>query len=125
MATTTDLGRVREKSSGKYTAVLKDETGAVIPASALTAITLTLYDLATNAIINNRDGQNVLNANNVTIDNSGNLVWSVQAADHALVRTSGRPLEKHRAVFEYTWSSGTKQDWHAVEFQVESEYAVS
>lgn len=125
MATTTDLGRVRERSSGRYTTVLKDELGVVIPSGSFSTMTLTLYDVATNTILNSRTAQNVLNANDVTIDGSGNLVWAVQSADHAVVSTRPRFIERHRAVFNYTWSSGTKRDWHAVEWAVEADPKVS
>lgn len=124
MATTTDFGRVRERSSGVYTAQLLDENDDGIPAATLTTLTLTLYVKDTGDIINSRDAQNVLNTNNVAVDSSGNLTWTVQPADHAVVAT-GRKLERHRAVFDLTWSSGTKRDWHAVEFVVVAEPKVS
>lgn len=124
MSTTTDLGRVRERSSGVYSAQLLDEDGVAIPAATLTTLTLTLYVKETGDIINLRNAQNVLNANNVAVDSSGNLVWTVQPADHAVVAT-GRKLERHRAVFDFTWNSGAKRDWHAVEFVVIAEPKVS
>lgn len=124
MANMTDLGIVRERSSGRVTAVLQDETGAVIPSSSLSTLTLTLYDVATNTILNSRDAQNVLNANNVTVDGSGNLTWTVQPADHAVVSTKPRARERHRGVFDFTWTGG-KRDWYAVEFLVEAEPEVS
>lgn len=125
MATTTDLGRVRERSTGRVTAVMKDELGAVIPAASMTSLKLTLYDVLTGTVLNARDAQNVLNANDVTLDATGTLVWQVRPADHALVGTSPRALEKHRAVFDFTWASGAKRDWHALEFLVEAEPKVS
>lgn len=131
MATTTDLGTVRERSSGSYTCVLTDETGTAIPAASLVTLTLRLYDIATLTTLNNREGalgvggQNVLNLNNVTVDSSGNLTWAVQSADHAVVSTKPRARERHRAVFEFTWASGAKRDWHALEFLVEAEPEVS
>ena len=126
MATTTDLGRVRERSSGRYTCSIKDETEVAIPASSIATLTLTLYDVATGTILNARDAQDVLNANNVTIDSNGNLIWLVQPADHAVVSTRPNTIERHRGVFRYTWVDGvTKSDWHAVEFLVEAEPEVS
>ncbi len=120
MSTTTDLGRVREGSTGTYEATLKDEDGVAIQLASLTSLTLSLYDVDSRQIINERDNQDALNANNVTVHaTSGLLTWSVQAADHAVVGT--RRLERHRAVFEYRWNSGAKRDWHAVEFLVEAE----
>lgn len=124
MATTTDLGHVRERSSGVYSAQLLDQDGVAIPAASLVTLTLTLSVKDTGDIINSRSAQNVLNTNNVTVDASGNLVWTVQPADHAVVAT-GRKVERHRAVFDFTWSSGTKRDWHAIEWLVEADPKVS
>ena len=127
---TTDLGLVRERSSGTVTAVLQDEAAVVIPGASLSTLTLRLYDIATGTILNSRagaldvGGQNVLNTNNVTVDAGGILTWSVQAADHAVVSTNPRARERHRAVFEFTWGSG-KRDWHALEFLVEAEPGVT
>jgi hypothetical protein len=126
MATTTDLGRVREKSTGQYTATLADELEVVIPLASLTTLKLTLYDVATGTILNTRNLQDVLNANNVTYHGtSGLLTWSVQPADHAIVSTRGQIAERHRAVFDFTWNAGAKRDWHAVEFLVEADPKVS
>lgn len=108
----------REHGTARFTSVLKDDTDAVIPAADLTSLTLTLY-LKSDASqkINSRNAQNILNANNVTVDSSGNLVWSMQAADNVIVDQS---LEKeaHIALFEYSWNSGAKQDSDQIEIQV-------
>lgn len=123
MATTTDMGRVRELSSGVYTAQLLDENGDPMPGASLSTLQLTLYVKDTGDVINSRNAQNVLNTNGVTVDSSGNLTWTVQPADHAV--TANRKVERHRAVFDFTWSSGTKRDWHAVEFVVVADPKVS
>ena len=127
MATTTDLGRVREKSTGRYTATLTDELGVVIPLSSMTTLKLSLYDVRTGTALNSRTLQDVLNANNVTYHaTSGLLTWSVQPADHAIVSArTDLTVERHRAVFDFTWNSGAKRDWHAVEFEVEADPKVS
>lgn len=122
MPTTTDLGRVRERSTATYTVTLKDEAGVVIPRASITEVTLTLYDVQSRAVLNSRDSQNVLDANNVTIHStSGLLTWLIQAADNAVVTTKENALERHRAVFRYKWAGGTKEDWHAIEWLVEAE----
>ena len=125
MATTTDLGKVRELSSGIYTAVLRDEASLPIPDTTLDTLTLSLYDTLTQTYINSRQQQDVLNANGVTIDGSGNLTWLVEPEDHVLLGIRG--FETHRAVFEYTWTddSVSKRDWHALLFTVEAEFAVA
>jgi hypothetical protein len=66
--------------------------------------------------LNGRDAQNVLNANGVTIDDSGNLVWTLAPADNAIV-SPGADLERHRAVFDVQWSS-TRRLVHEVEILV-------
>lgn len=108
---------VYEKTSAKLTAILKDETGAAVSSALLTTFTLTLYDKATGAIINSRDDQNVLNANNVTVDTSGNVVWTLQPADNIILDDSLN-REHHRALFEWSWATGTKTGKDYVDISV-------
>lgn len=111
---------VKELAGARYSATLKDETGAVVPAASLTALELTLWDVLTGTVVNSRDAQNVLNTNNVTVDGNGGLVWDIQPADNAIVRTTSTPFpERHRAMFYFTWSGGTKKGWHAVDLMVQ------
>ncbi len=99
------LGPVNERTSARYTATLEDETGAVVPASALLTLTLTVYDVETGTKINSRDSQNVLNTNGVSISEAGALVWTLEPADNIIVSTA-LLNEKHRALFRATWGSG-------------------
>lgn len=96
---------INEQATGLYTAVLVGNDGLTpIPAASLLTLTLTLYvttTSGTDTLI--RDHQNVLNTNNVTIDSSGNLAWSVQVADTTLVEDV--PFEPHVALFEWTTAS--------------------
>ena len=108
---------VNQLSSFRVTSTLLDETGAVVPAASLTTFTLTLYDRATNAIINSRSAQNILNANGVTVDSSGNMVWTGTPSD-APILNSTRTSEQHVALFHYTWSSGAKGAYDAVILEV-------
>ncbi len=97
--------RIAERTTPKLTAVLKDENNAGIPAAALATLRLTLYRAGDiTAILNNRNEQNVLNQNGVTVDASGNLVWVMSALDNALLTTARE--EAHIALFEWTWGSG-------------------
>jgi hypothetical protein len=103
-----------ERSSGVITATLNDETGAPVPLASMTALTLTLYDQATRGILNSRQNQNVLNANNVTMGAANGLVtWAVQPADQACV--SGKD-ETHVALFVAKWAAGAKE--HAWEVRL-------
>lgn len=105
---------VLEKTTPRYTAILQDDTGAPLPAVSLTTLTLTLYVIksdGTTQIVNSRTAQNVLNANNVTVDGSGNLVWAIQTADTAILDDT-LPVEQHIALWTWTWATGAKTGRH-------------
>ena len=112
----------RKGRSAKYSAVLVQEDGVTpLPVASLSTLTLTLVDDATGTVINGRSSQNALNANNVTIDASGNLVWTMTPADNPIVGSGlahGR-CELHLATFEWTWSAGAKKGYHNVWVSVE------
>ena len=100
---------INELATGRYTAVLVGNDGVTpIPGGTLSSLTLTLYAIksdGTDAIINARNVQNVLNANNVTIDTGGNLVWLIQVGDTTMVENI--PYERHIAVFSWVWPGGS------------------
>jgi hypothetical protein len=112
------LGPVNERTTAKYTTdPLTDEDGAVIAGSTMTTATLTLYDQKTGAIINSRNQQNVNNANNVTIADTGIVSWTLMPADNAIV--NGRlSQEMHVAVFDFRWDGGTSRSVHEVKILV-------
>ena len=110
---------VREKTTRRYSAVLKDETGALIGGGVLSSLKLTLYNRADGAIINSRNQQNVLNANSVVVDTSGNLTWTLEPADNPVIDTT-LSYEEHIALFELGWSSDTKKNNHEVIIRVEN-----
>jgi hypothetical protein len=99
---------IDEKCTGQCTARLVGNDGVTgISGAVLTTLVLTLYAIkadGTDAIINSRTQQNVLNANNVTVDTTGLLTWVIQSADTTLVEDL--PFERHIALFEWTWPSG-------------------
>lgn len=75
-----------ELAAGTFTATVLAPNGVdPLPASQITAFTITLYDSETGTIINSRDSQNILNANDVTIDEDGHLTWLIQAEDNIIV----------------------------------------
>ena len=122
--TSTTFTEVYERTTHVYRATLKDEDDAVVPASALSSLTLTLYADRPEDIINSRSQQDVLNTNNVTLSSLGALVWIMQPADNAIVKTS-RAYEMHVALFEWTYASGTKYGKHEVRFNVRNLKKVS
>jgi hypothetical protein len=97
---------LREQNTSKLSFQFVDQNGSgFLP----TTVKLTLYLLGDEThIINNRNEQDVLNNNGVTIDSSGHLIWSIQPADLEIVGESPRGFETHVALFEWTWGVGQK-----------------
>ena len=112
--------KLDEGTSAKYTATIYDETETAILLADLTTITLTLYDYATGVIINSRNAQDVKNTNDVTITAAGILAWTIKPADNAIITTAlhKSAYERHIALFEYTWDSGTNAGKHELELEV-------
>jgi hypothetical protein len=70
----------------------------------ISTMTLTYFLYSTGAAINSRTAQNVKNTNNVTVSETGEVKWSLQAADTTCVDTTldDGKLERHDAVFKWT-----------------------
>lgn len=122
MALTTEQKKVLEETSATFTATLlsdKTDPTSTVAASSLSSLKLTLYDVCTGDIINSREGQNVLNTNNVTVDEDGLLTWNIQGDDNQIVSTTlaAGEYETHIALFEWVWSSG--QGKEQIELMVE------
>jgi len=114
---------INEGNTFTYTATLLDASGAAILLSSISTITLTQFVAGTGTIVNSRDGQNILNANNVTINaTSGLLTWLGQPGDSAIVGTNRAPgiLEQHYAIFKVAYLAGvsTKYLNHPVELNI-------
>lgn len=65
---------VPEGSSALYEFDLVDQAGAAVPLSALTALTLKLYDRESGDVIHSRDHQTVKNANGGTFEDRKSVV---------------------------------------------------
>jgi hypothetical protein len=113
--------RFTENSSGFIRAQIVDQDGEPVPESAITAASLTLYDLMTYVpsvspavgIINSRDAQDINAAgmspaslNDVTYLDNGYFRWDLQPEDNIIV-TSRRQLERHRAEFNFAFDGGS------------------
>lgn len=92
---------------------LVDEAGTGIPAYNIASLNMTYYyfnpQMTTSdknhlKIINSRNNQNVKNANDVSVDSSGNVVWEIKPAD--TVKLNNQDLELHVAFFKWKWGSG-------------------
>lgn len=103
-----------EQASGGYWATFLDESGQVVPGNLLTTLTLTLYVLQSDGTIvflNNRNKQNVLNANDVSVyptlqaradSKTFNLFWQIRQEDTTIVDDT-LATEQHIALFEWSW----------------------
>lgn len=117
--------RFTERQSGEIRVALPTVDGAALTVDDLTAVTLTLYDCATyvpgsptTGILNERDQQDIRGGSpagglNVVYE-EGEAVWTIQPEDNVIV-TSRRQVERHRALFVFTWADG------AFPFEVEIE----
>src|SRR4051812_43137329 len=107
---------LNELSSASYRGQIVDEDG--IGFGAIETLTLTLFDKVTQAIINSRDEQDVLNANGVSVDlSTGQLTWALIPADNVILDDTLRQ-EEHRARFTATWNGSNKQMQHEVTIKV-------
>lgn len=108
------LFEVNEHSSAEYSADLKDQDGNPVGVANLTLARLTLYDRDTDTVLNERDDQDILNANDVTIEDvtAGStitrtrLVWALQPEDNVVIRQARLSGEPHLALFSFEWAGG-------------------
>jgi hypothetical protein len=117
-----DLATLNDGDSAVYIGTLRDEEGDAIPVTGLESLTLTVYDPTTGNIINTRNAQDVLDANNVScydtlqtiiIDgktHTYNIRWLMQPADNVV--QGANLTERRNAFFISVWSTGTKRATH-------------
>lgn len=96
-----------EGQTGTLSGVLRDEFDNPIGSNDLLTLTLSIIDSVTQTVINSRYRQDALNANDVTLDALGNLVWSIQTEDNIIVSSESIPgtVERHEVLFEWTWGT--------------------
>jgi hypothetical protein len=114
-----------EGTTGLYDFTLVDETGAGVDGSELETLTLTLFDLDSDLILNGRAQQNILNANGGTVTTTTGLtpvttVSLALAPADTVMLNHNRLVEYRVLVFEWTWASGTKHNAHVIQFGVEN-----
>lgn len=110
---------VTEGSTFKYTATLKDEDKTVIPTASVDTITLTLYEVPGQTIINSKNGTDVYDTGGGTLAaTSGAFTFLFLAADNPIVNAAGvGDLECHEALFKIVYST-TKTLNHPVRIYV-------
>jgi hypothetical protein len=103
---------IDESTSRTWRAILVDSAGQFLALSGIQTLTLTLYAgdkypaTPTDAVINNRNAQDVLNTNDCTYDEvTGELVWQIRPEDTVIV-DAVRGWEKHVALFEIVYLNG-------------------
>ena len=100
---------INEGNIALVSGTLTDEAGDAVPLSALSTLTLTLYDRASDTIINSRTAQSILNVNGGTFHaTSGAFTLTLGSGDNPIVTSalaSGR-TETHYGLIEATWSGG-------------------
>ena len=86
--------------------VVVSATGASTPLAGtdLDALTLTVVHGYSGEVINDRDEQDVLNTNGVTVNSQGRLVWRVTPEDTAIVNDA-LTEEPHRCQFRWTYGA--------------------
>lgn len=116
---------VAEKTTCRITAAVVDEAGLPLTSSDLTTLTLTLYvPTGAQAIINSRNGTNILNSGPGQIDGNGILTLTLEPLDNAILDAT-LPHETHRALIQWTWSGGNKAGRHELDFRVRNLSKVS
>ena len=117
-----------EKTTTAYRAVLRDDGNppALLGSGSLTSLTIKLYSKETGDVINSKDNVNALNANGVSIDSSGNFVYTPAIADTTI---QGNEATKsrvfHIAHFIWTWAGGAKRGDFLLQMEIPNSEAVS
>ena len=95
-----------EGTTPVYSATLVGEDGNAVSAAAFSAARLTITYGTGGTVVNDRDGQNVLNANGVTISAGGEVEWKIAENDTIAVVDNPGQWFQHRAVFVLEWDDG-------------------
>lgn len=123
--TENDLNRTKvdesvpEGSVSEFVGVVTDKKDVPIPASNLSSLTLTLYNLETGALINDRNEESVLNENGGTVDEVGVFEMTFSEADN-LLQDSSKQYETHVALFEWEKEDTQEEGKHELVMTIRS-----
>lgn len=114
-----------EGTTGFYSFELVDENEAPIDEGFLTSLTVTLYDVDSEQILNGRLHQDVLNVNGGLLDTDPGppVVTTITLAllpDDTAIVNEARRVEYRVLIFEWTWDLGRRHGKHAVQFGIEN-----
>lgn len=98
---------VQAGESCNIVATFHDMGGTAIAKAALLSLTATLYDEATSAVINSRNAQSVLDANNGAVASDGTLTLRLTPSDSVIMGTVAvGDTETHVLRLTWTWNDG-------------------
>ena len=109
--------KVKENASALYSGQLTDLNGDNLQLSDIATLTLTLTKDSSGEVINSRNAQNILNANNVVVDSAGYMTWTIQPADNEVLDDALK-FEVHDAVFTWTWGTPVNTKRHELKIEV-------
>lgn len=95
---------IPEASTAALSLQLTDEGGEALDRDRIASLTLTLYDEDSEAVINEREDQSILNANGGSVDASGLLTLTLDPADNPILAT-GKEQERHVALLTWEWGA--------------------
>lgn len=105
---------VTESTDRLFDAYLVND-GQPLTDDMISTLVLTVRQDYTGEIINGRDAQDVFNANGVTIEADGHLIWNISHFDTEL-KNRHLPSEPHRCLFEWSYDSFGILKFGAYEF---------
>lgn len=98
---------VQAGESCNIVATFHDMGGTAIAKAALLSLTATLYDEATSAVINSRNAQSVLDANQGAVASDGALTLRLTPSDSVIMGTVAvGDTETHVLRLTWTWNDG-------------------
>ena len=124
MSTTILTEDILEKRTGLYEMDLVKEDGTAFTPGEISGLTITYYDLDTTSIINSRTFQDCLNTNDVTLDDTGHLIWEIQPEDSVIIDLR-KELEQHIVLFTWSWDSDQRVGSFEVQFPIRNLTLVS
>lgn len=103
--------QIDERETGQYTATITGNDGVTpLPGATLSSLLLTVYVIkqdGTEEVVNGRNQQSVLNANNGTVSAGGLFTWTIQSGDTAIIE-SFLQFERHYCLLEWGWPTGNQ-----------------
>jgi hypothetical protein len=97
-----------EGATPKFQLLLEDEDGVALTAALTDTLTLSVIDARTEAVVNGRDQQSILNANGGSLDGAGNFALQTAIADLAILDAAST-YETRKLVVTWEYAGNTKR----------------